>query len=126
VFTGGQTTRVTVTLRDFDTEAAQSVRVVDQFPSEWNVLEYGGEYESFDNDAGTVDFGTVSASDIESGPQTFTYFVEAPEELQASGSYTFGAAEATVETWAVAEENRGAGETTFGGTNDVVVIGQST
>ena len=126
VFTGGQATRVTITLQDFDTEAADSVRVTDQFPPEWNVLTYGGTYESVDNDAGTVDFGTVSVSDIESGPVTFTYFIEAPEGLQASGPYTFGAAEATVETWAVPEENRGSGKTTFGGTTDVVVIGQST
>ena len=126
VLTGGQATRVTVTLRDFDTDAADSVRVVDQFPPEWNFLEYGGTYESVDNDAGTVDFGTVSASDLDDGPVKFTYFIEAPEGVQASGPYTFGAAEATVETWAVPEENRGSESTTFGGTTDVVVIGQST
>ena len=131
VFTAGQTDRVRVTVENF--ENASEVTITDQVPDGWTVDERYGDVESFDPDSGTVTFqGTVSADQVgDNGNVTLTYFAEAPEGADGTGTYTFGPAEAeVVEADVPGEDSDGEldGDETdeFGGTDTNTVGGADT
>ncbi|PSP81130.1 hypothetical protein BRC88_02385 [Halobacteriales archaeon QS_4_69_225] len=131
VFTAGQTDRVRVTVENF--ENASEVTITDQVPDGWTVDERYGDVESFDPDSGTVTFqGTVSADQVgDDGNVTLTYFAEAPEGADGTGTYTFGPAEAAVVEPDVPEgdtdgELDGDGTDEFGGTDTNTVVGADT
>lgn len=91
-YTGGQTARVVVTLEELDTDA-ETVEVFDEFPEEWTLLDGFGD--GTEVEAGRVSLGTVDADDFDG--RTFTYFLEAPDELADTNTYDLGPAEAVVE-----------------------------
>ncbi|WP_458186920.1 LVIVD repeat-containing protein [Haladaptatus sp. NG-WS-4] len=89
-FTGGQTNQVDLTIA-----ADESVHVRDRVPSEWSVV--GGDAHTTYVQGGDryVEFvGTVDGDDR-------TYFAEAPNGVDETGSYTFGPVEYSTdgETW---------------------------
>lgn len=132
VSTGDRAMRVDVTIESVN-EAAGAVEVFDEISKRWTLLEpfsQAREVETADGrtriqlvrDDGSNE--TVSASEVEGDDEvTFTYFVEAPADPGDSDRYTFGPAEAVVETWSVDEASRGESTSEFGGTADVFVAG---
>lgn len=122
LFTGGQTNTVTLDVTSVDTEGVSSVSVTDTVPEGWAVLtEYDDDLS--ENDVTTNDDGskTVDLGDGYSGGDTVSYRVEAPSGAAATGTYTFGPATATTDA-----DLTGSTETTFGGSDDNVVVGPST
>lgn len=134
---GNRTMRVDVTL-DSHNDAAESVELYDEHPSEWTLLERFSEARRDGNtddgrkriqlvrrdDDGNVVDETVERSQVEGDSEvTFTYFLEAPEELGDTNRYSFGPAEAVVETWAIPEDSQGSDTDEFAGTADVLLVG---
>ena len=132
VSTGGRSMRVDVTLEDVN-DAASAVEVFDEIPERWRLLERFSQAREVETAEGRTriqlvrDDGsneTVEAGEVEGESEvTFTYFVEAPEEPGDTDRYTFGPAEAVVETWAVEEGSRGEATSEFGETADVFLAG---
>lgn len=91
VFTGGQTNQVEITVSSLSHDAT----LTDSVPDGWTVKEGYGDVTSVDEQSGDVELGTVSASEVASGPVTRTYFVEAPSDVTDSAQYEFGPAIAT-------------------------------
>ena len=128
--TGRQSMRVRVTVEGVN-EAASVVEVYDEIPERWTLLAgYGDAREVETTDGRTrvrlVRDGdeTVGAGEVEGDAEvTFTYFVEAPDDPGDTDRYTFGPAEAVVETWAVEANERGEAASEFGGTDDVLAVG---
>lgn len=90
--TGGQVTRVDVTV-----DADRPVRVRDRLPEGWNVA--GGEARQTTTDDAQF---AVFEEPVEPG-ETRTYFVEAPGDLDSTGSHEFGPFEYGVDgVWATA------------------------
>lgn len=120
LYTGGQTNTVELTVDSIETEGVDSVAVTDSVPAGWSVIEEQSEdvlyVETNDGGRDVVGFGTVPAG------ETVSYFVEAPEGPAESGAYSFGPATASVDE----DDVSGSHETTFGGTDDNLVVGQGT
>lgn len=128
--TGGRTTRVDVTISNLN-DAAEAVAVYDDIPAQWDLLERFSDAREVKTEGGRTRIRllpesceTVAPSDLEGDSEiTFTYFVEAPDSPGDTNQYTFGPAEAVVETWAVDEDVRGENTSEFGGTDAVFVVG---
>ncbi|WP_255195281.1 S8 family serine peptidase [Halorarius litoreus] len=117
LYTGGQTDEVTISVDSID--PVSTVELVDVVPAEWTVLdEMSPDVERVeqngDGEPQTVVFGSVSTGSV-------SYFVEAPSDAAASGTYTFGPARATTDA-----DLDGSTETTVGSADDNVVAGAST
>jgi len=127
---GGRATRVDVTISSLN-DAAETVAVYDDIPAAWNLIERFSDAREVETEDGRTRIRllpeggeTVSPSDVEGESEvTFTYFVEAPDEPGDTNRYTFGPAEAVVETWAVDDEARGDATSEFGGTDTVLLAG---
>ena len=126
VFTAGQTNTVEVTVESFNDELTDEVRLLDSCP--WEVDETFGDVQSVDGN--TVDLGTVSTEELDDGPVTRSYFAEAPENLNQTGRYVFGPAEAeAVDPEDFSDDpdrEQGSTDEEFGGTDANTVVGVST
>lgn len=89
-FTGGQTDQIDLTLA-----ADESVHVRDRLPAEWSVVT-GDRHETYvEGGDRYVEFGGT----VEGGDRS--YFAEAPNGVDETGTYTFGPVEYSTdgETW---------------------------
>jgi serine protease AprX len=134
---GDRTMRVDVTLESLN-EAAETVELYDEIPPQWELLarfsdaRRDGQTDDGrkriqlvrEDEEGNVD-ETVAASEVDGDKEsvTFTYFVESPENPGETNQYSFGPAEAVVETWAIDADSQGSETSEFGGTSDVFVAG---
>jgi serine protease AprX len=119
LYTGGQSNEITLTVDSIDTEGVDSVSVTDTIPAEWTVFTDATD----DVEAVTEHDGTKTVEfvpDLAAG-DSVRYIVEAPSGPANSGTYTFGEATATTDVDLTGETT-----TTFGGTDDNVVVGQGT
>ena len=114
-FTAGQTNQIEIAVDSL----SHAATVRDTVPSEWDVVaEHSPDVERVETIGTTTDvyFREVDPSET---PVTFSYFVEAPEDTAATGTYTFGPAsanaEATDDSWVA-----------FGSADDNVVVGEET
>lgn len=110
---GDRAYRVELTVTDVDAEA----EICDSYPDEWELLEdFGDDVESDDN--GGVIFNETVAPDEE---QTFTYFLETPDDLTDTGAYSFGPATANLDEDEQDDYDNDSAE--FAGEDDTVVVG---
>lgn len=89
VFTGGQTNQVEITV----TSLSHDATITDTTPNGWTVKEGVGDVTGVSGS--TVELGTASTGEVESGKVTRTYFVEAPTGVAETDRDTFGPATAT-------------------------------